>query len=286
MTGQVLLPAGLSVIMFAVGLTLAAADFRLVLQRPRAVAVGLACQMLLLPALAFGLVLLFRPPPAIAVGIVILAACPGGVTSNLLTHLAGGSAALAVTLTGITSLAGAATVPLLVNLGLIAYAGYGEPVPLPVVRMALGLFAVATLPLLLGMALKRWRPALTAAVEPPLRRLATLVFAAIVAAAFADQWPVMALNAATVLPPVLALNLIAMIVAAGSARVLRLTRREGIAVVLETGLQNGALGIFVAATLLGRPDMMVPSIVYALVMNVTALAYIATRRPWAVGAAR
>jgi BASS family bile acid:Na+ symporter len=278
MTEQLLLPAGLSFIMFAVGLALTGADFRRVLERPRAVAIGLAGQMLLLPALAWLLVIVFAPPPAFAVGLIILAACPGGVTSNLLTHLAGGSAALAVTLTGITSLAGAATVPLLVNLALVQFGGWETGVELPVLRMSLGLFGVATLPLGLGMALKRWRPLLAERMEPVVRRIATVVFAVIVIAAFTSQWPVMMAHADAVLPPALALNVAGMSLAAALARGARLSRREGIAVVLETGLQNGALGIFVATTLLGRGDMMVPSIVYALVMNVTALGFILLRR--------
>lgn len=278
MTEQLLLPAGLGFIMFAVGLALTGADFRRVLERPRAVAIGLVGQMLLLPAVAWLLVVLFAPPPAFAVGLVILAACPGGVTSNLLTHLAGGSAALAVTLTGITSLAGAITVPLLVNLALVQFGGWESGVDLPVLRMSLGLFAVATLPLLLGMGLRHRRPAVAARIEPAVRRVATLIFAVIVVAAFTNQWPVMMAHADSVLPPALALNVVAMTVAAGLARAGGLSRHEGIAVVLETGLQNGALGIFVATTLLGRGDMMVPSIVYALVMNVTALAFILLQR--------
>lgn len=275
MIEQILLPAGLCVIMFAVGLALTGTDFRLVLRRPRAVAIGLACQMLMLPALAWGLIVLFQPPPGFAVGLMILAACPGGATSNLLTHLAGGSAALAVTLTGITSLAGAVTVPLLVNLALTAFGG--SAVELPVLRMSLGLFALATVPLLLGMALRRWW-ALAVRFEPTVRRLATLVFAAIVIATFAKHWAVMTAHAGDVLPPALALNLAGMALAMAAARAGGLDRREGIAVAMETGLQNGAMGIFVAATLIGRPDMVVPSVVYAVVMNVSAIALIAWHR--------
>ncbi len=278
MTEQLLLPAGLSFIMFAVGLALTGADFRLVLERPRAVAIGLIGQMVLLPALAWMLVIVFAPPPAFAVGIVILAACPGGITSNLLTHLAGGSAALAVTLTGITSFAGAATVPVLVNLALVQFGGWEAGVDLPVLNMSLSLFAVSTLPLALGMAVKHLHPSLSARIEPAVRRVARLVFAVIVVGAFTNQWPVMMAHAGVVLPPVLALNVAAMALASAMARGAGLSRREGIAVVLETGLQNGALGIFVATVLLGRGDMMAPSIVYALVMNVTALAFILVQR--------
>ncbi|MEW5727899.1 MAG: bile acid:sodium symporter family protein, partial [Pseudomonadota bacterium] len=108
--------------------------------------------------------------------------------------------------------------------------------------------------------------------------VATALFAFIVVGAFASQWRVMMDNAAQVLPPALVVNAGAMALAAALARGGGLDRRERIAVVMETGLQNGALGIFVAATLLGSQAMMVPSIVYALVMNLTAVAFIAAVR--------
>lgn len=274
MITEVAIPAGLAVIMFAMGLTLTIGDFRLVLGRPRAMAVGLLCKMVVLPLLAFALVALFRPRPEFAVGLIILAACPGGITANLLTHLAGGATALAVSLTAITSVVDTVTVPFVVNLALHLFAGREDAVALPIGRMSAGLFAVATLPLLLGMALNRWRPALAARVERVMRPVATLVFAVIVVGAFVSQAKVMWANAAEVLPPALILNAGCMAVAVLLGRLGGLARRETIAVTLETGLQNGALGIFVAATLLGSQAMMVPSIVYALVMNVTAIAFI------------
>lgn len=275
---EAFIPAGLAFIMFAMGLTLAVGDFRLVFAQPRAMAVGLLCQMAMLPAVAVAVVAGFAPSPAFAVGLVILAACPGGVTSNLLTHLAGGATALAVSLTAITSVAGAVTVPLVVNLGLMLFAGHDHMVELPVARMTLGVFSVATLPLILGMTVNAKAPLLAKRMERVTRHVATALFAIIVVGAFASQWRTMWEHAAEVMPPALLVNAGAMALAFALARLTGLERREGIAVVLETGLQNGALGIFVAATLLGNQAMMVPSIIYALVMNVTALGFIAVVR--------
>lgn len=274
MITEILIPAGLAIIMFAMGLTLTLGDFRLVLGRPRAMAIGLACKMVLLPLLAFALVALFRPRPEFAVGLIILAACPGGVTANLLTHLAGGATALAVSLTAISSVVDTVTVPMVVNLALHLFAGQEQAVAIPVGRVSAGVFTVATLPLLLGMMLNARAPAVAARIERVARPLATAVFALIVVGAFASQWRVMWANAAEVLPPALLLNAGCMAVAVALGRLGGLERRETIAVTLETGLQNGALGIFVAATLLGSQAMMVPSIVYALVMNLTAIAFI------------
>ena len=102
---DVLLPAALGFIMFALGITLVPADFTRLLERPRAVFAGLIGQMLLLPLAAWGLALAFRLPPEMAVGLVILGACPGGASSGLITHLARGETALSITLTAMVMLA-------------------------------------------------------------------------------------------------------------------------------------------------------------------------------------
>lgn len=278
MITDLLLPLGLAFIMFAMGLALKPADFALVFTRPKAMALGLASQMAVLPVLALAVVGVFDLPTDFAVGLLILAACPGGITSNLLTHLAGGATALAVSLTAITSVAGALSVPLVVNFALMHVGGQGAPVDLPVAKMTLGVFAVATLPLMVAMAINARWPALAARLEKGARHLATALFAFIVVGAFASQWRTMMEHAADVLPPAVVVNAAAMAAAWLLARLGRLDGRERLALILETGLQNGALGIFVAATLLQSPAMMVPSIVYALVMNVTALLVIAWAR--------
>jgi bile acid:Na+ symporter, BASS family len=275
---QALLPAALAFIMFAMGLTMSPGDFRLVFTRPKAMAVGLAAKIVLLPLTGLAVVAAFRPSPEFAVGLIILAACPAGVSSSLLTHLGGGRTALAAAITVLSSLAALATVPLLVNLALGTFAGYDHAVAVPVGRMVLGIFLVDTVPLVLGLAVQRLRPQLAATLGRAARPLATLLFAVIVVGAFASQKDTLLDNFATAVPPAAALNLLAMAVAWSAAAAFRLSLAERIAVVMETGLQNGALGIFVAVTLLGSQAMMVPSIVYALVMNVTALAFIARMR--------
>ena len=106
MTGVVtkLLPLGLAFIMFALGLKLSVADFRRVVTRPTAVALGLIAQMVLLPLTAFAIVTVFELSPEAAVGIMILAACPGGVSAGMITYLSRGDTCLSITLTAATSL--------------------------------------------------------------------------------------------------------------------------------------------------------------------------------------
>ncbi len=274
MIAQAALPAALAFIMFSMGLTLVVRDFRQVIAQPRAIAAGLGVQMIALPVMAWGIVLAAPMAPEFAVGLIIVAACPAGITSNLLTHLAGGSTALAVSLTAISSLAATVSVPFVVNLALAHLLGAARPADLPVARMTLGIFLVATLPLLIAMAIRHWRPGLASRMERPAGRLATALFVLIVLGAFASQWTYMMGYALQVLPFVLALNLGLMLLAFLVSRASGFDQQQRIALILVSGLQNGALGIFVAASLLGSETMMAPSILYALAMNVTAIAYI------------
>jgi BASS family bile acid:Na+ symporter len=277
MITQVALPAALAFIMFAMGLTMNPGDFRLILTHPRAMVVGLAAKLLLVPLAGLAVVTVWRPQADFAVGMILLAACPAGVTSALLTHMAGGRIALAATITALTSLAATLSVPLLVNLGLAVFAGYDQAVEIPVGRMTLGVFLVDTVPLALGLLIQRLWPMAAERLGRIARPLATLLFAVIVVGAFVSQRQALMDHIGDVVPASLALNILAMAGAWALGSWLRLDRVDRIAVVMENGLQNGALGIFVAVTLLGNPAMMVPSIVYAFVMNLTAIAFI-----WAV----
>ena len=113
------LPVALGIIMFGLGLSLTLGDFARIAKHPRAVIIALACQLLVLPALCFSLVLLFHLPPVLAVGMMLLAASPGGTTANLYSHLFRGDIALNISLTAINSVISVVTLPLIVNLSLI-----------------------------------------------------------------------------------------------------------------------------------------------------------------------
>jgi BASS family bile acid:Na+ symporter len=278
MTLKVLLPLSLAFIMFSMGLSLVIDDFKRVVLHPRAMAFGLFSQMLILPLIAFTLVTLFSLAPELAVGLLILAASPGGITSNLLTHIAGGDSALSVSLTAVTSLLSVFSLPLIVNLGMTLYAGSTESLSLPLASMILGIFLISTLPLLLGMLIRRYLPAAAKRIEPGARKTAVFLFLMIVVATFMGQWGSIGENFATAGPIVIALNIATIAFALGGGRLLGLDTGQRIAIGLECGLQNAAMGIFVAGTLLANSTMIVPSIIYALVMNISAAAFIVAYR--------
>ena len=113
-----ILAFSLIIIMFGMGLSLSLRDFAAVFLKPKAIIIGLVCQLILLPLVGFALIGLFTLEADIAIGIIILAACPGGPTSNLITHLANGDTALSVSMTAVCSFITLLTIPFIINLGL------------------------------------------------------------------------------------------------------------------------------------------------------------------------
>lgn len=280
----VLLPLALAFIMLYLGLTLQLADFRSVLQRPRALLLGLLGQMLMVPLLALLVAWSTGLDPLMAVGLMVLAACPGGVSSGLLTHLARGDVALSIALTAITSVAAMLSLPLVVDGAMHLFMATGLRIDLPLTSMVRSIFMLTTVPVLTGMALRAWQPQRVARVEPWAARLATSLFVLIVLATFWDQRRVLLDNLAQIGPAIFLLNVLILGGAWLLSRQAGLTRRDGVAVATECGLQNSALGIYVSVQLLQSPAMSVPSVVYALLMNVGAIAFVLLMRGASAGA--
>jgi BASS family bile acid:Na+ symporter len=272
-----LLPAGLAFIMFALGLKLSAADFRRVVTYPLAVSLGLAAQTLLLPVTAFGIIALFDLEPGTAVGLMILAACPGGVTAAMITDLSRGDTCLSITLTAFTSLLSFITVPVIVGLSLQHFLGQAAPVDYPMGQAVGSLFLITLVPVAAGLFVNQagW---LVPAVAELIRRLATGVFLAIVFVTFYTEWPNISAHFTTVGPAILLLNLATMATGALLGAVGRLPTAGRIALAVECGIQNSALGITVAVSLLSVSGLAVPSVIYAFLMNISALALVLARQ--------
>ncbi|KNG94529.1 bile acid:sodium symporter family protein [Pseudaestuariivita atlantica] len=261
------LPLAIAFIMFALGTGLTGADFVRVAQAPRAFAVGLLAQVVVLPLVAFALLTIFPTDPALAVGVMILAACPGGTTSNILTRLAGGTVALSVSLTAIVSLLSVITVPLIVVWAL----GYFEGSALTevtVLGLGLQMFAITTVPVLLGMALRLFAPGAAGRAEPWLVRAATVLFALIVIAALAANWSVFIGSMPDLGAVLIGLLIVMLPLGFLLARAAGLTGGEAKAISIECGIQNGTLGIAVGALVSGAVigPYSLPSGVYGVLM--------------------
>ena len=272
-----LLPAGLAFIMFALGLKLRVADFRRVFTYPVAVSLGLVAQTVLLPLTAFGIAELFGLAPDTAVGLMILAACPGGVTAAMITDLSRGDTCLSITLTACTSLLSFVTVPIIVGFSLVHFLGQSAPVDYPMGQAVGGLFLVTLVPVAAGLLFNESGRVATA-VAKVIGRLATIVFLVIVFVTFFTEWPNITEHFAAVGPAILVLNVTTMATGALLGFAGRLPAAGRIALAVECGIQNSALGITVAVSLLSLSGLAVPSVIYAFLMNITALALIIVRQ--------
>ena len=278
MTASVLLPAGLIVIMTVVGLGMRLADFKRLRDGKAALFFGLCAQIVGLPALAFAIAHIAGLSPEMSVGLMILAAAPGGVTSNFLTMLARGDVALSVAMTAIASLVSLITVPVVVGFALAYFIDTSQSIAMPIGRTIASIVVVTALPLIIGITTTARAPALSARLLKPARRLATLIFAAIVLWTFWVERAAIGAHWHDVGPAVLSLNVIAIAVAFALAMALRLRARRAIAIAVECGLQNVALAMFIAIGLLNVPALSVPAIIYAIAMNLSVVAVIAIGR--------
>lgn len=272
---QVVLPLGLAFIMFSMGLALTLADFKRVAVQPRDFLVGAVGQVVLLPAIAFALVSFWPMDPELAVGIMILSACPGGVTSNLLSHLAKGDTALSISLTAVISVVAVVTLPFIVGFAFDRFMPVDRNLSIDIGGTMLGVFLITTVPVALGMLVKHFASGFADKVERGARIAATILFVLIVLGAIYSARENIVDYFAQAGPATLALNVIMMLVGLGLAGLFRLGEKQGIAISLECGLQNSTLAIFVAGTLLDNLEMTIPGAIYGLLMFATAGAFIA-----------
>ena len=267
---ELFLPFSLAVIMFGMGLSLRVEDFKRILIYPKAVGIGLLNQLIILPVLAFGIAKAFQLPPELAVGLMILAVCPGGATSNLITHLAKGDAALSITLTACSSVITVFTIPFLVNYSIGYFIPGGEAQQLEVVGTVVSVLFITLIPVALGMITLAKAPALAQKWDQPFRKISTVFFVIIVLAAILKERDNLVQYFIEAGPAALALNLITLAVSFAMAKWTGLPFRQGLTIAIESGIQNGTLGITIAATLLVNSVMSIPSAIYSLLMFGTA----------------
>ena len=267
---ELFLPFSLAVIMFGMGLSLRVEDFKRILIYPKAVGIGLLNQLIILPVLAFGIAKAFQLPPELAVGLMILAVCPGGATSNLITHLAKGDAALSITLTACSSVITVFTIPFLVNYSIGYFISGGEAQQLEVVGTVVSVLFITLIPVALGMTTLAKAPALAQKWDQPFRKISTVFFVIIVLAAILKERDNLVQYFIEAGPAALALNLSTLTVSFAMAKWTGLPFRQGLTIAIESGIQNGTLGITIAATLLVNSVMSIPSAIYSLLMFGTA----------------
>lgn len=275
---QVMLPIMLALMMFAMGLSLSVLDFKRIARYPKAVFSGVLMQLLLLPAIAWGILLLLglwvAIPPLVILGILILAACPGGATSNVISHLAGGEGALSISMTALVSL----LIPFIIPVSLAyQFSWLGEEainVQLPIVKTIMQLLLVTVIPVIIAMAIRhRWSAAVIR-VELAFRKGSGLLFLILVLALMIVQWEKIQQLGWQVAGLCLVLCLVAMVTSYLIANLLGFDLRTQKTLSIEVGIQNAGTGIFIAAVLMNQPELALIPLTYGLVMNIPAFVLI------------
>ena len=267
-------PIALALIMLGLGLGLTINDFTRVIRKPKDFLVGLTCQLILLPLVAFILIKIFNTPVELALGVMIIAAAPGGVTSNVLTKFANGDVALSVTLTAIISLLSIISVPFIViksaDLLQVAYSSNN----ISMTGISLKMFFVVTLPVLIGMTIRRFAKNFISTKEQLVQKISIILFIIVFMAILVEEREniISYLFEAGLIA--LTLNIAMMIVGFYIAKTFASGLAQRKTISLECGLQNGTLAIFVATQIFNEPIYIVPTAAYALIMFLTSIAFV------------
>lgn len=270
---KVILPAALFLIMFGLGLSLRLQNFKDVFKAPKAMAIGLTGQMILLPIVAFIIALAFQLPPEIAVGLMIIALAPGGATSNMFTYLSKGDVSLSISLTAVVSVVTPFTIPLIAALSMNYFMGNATEFSLPILKTMTQLMVITIIPVALGMfVLSRWE-SVAKKIETAIKWFSVFFLALIVLLIVAKNRDNMLDFFAQAGLATLVLNISVLILGYQLAKLNRLNGEQSIAIGFEVGLQNGTLALFVAGTLIGSEVMMIPAVTYSLIMFVTGFLF-------------
>ena len=267
-------PLALALIMLALGLGLTGQDFLRVAKQPKDFLVGLICQLILLPIIAFLLLKIFNLPLEIALGVRIIAAAPGGVTSNVLTKFANGDVALSISLTAIISLISIISVPFIVfkSADLLQVSEISNEISM--IGISMKMFLVVTLPVLIGMLIRKFATNFIMSKSQLIERVSVLLFVIVFAAIWVEEWEniIGYIQQAGLIT--LVLNIVMMLVGYYIAKFLASGVAQRKSISLECGLQNGTLAVFVASQLFSDIAYLIPTATYAIVMFITSIIYV------------
>ncbi|MEX0986928.1 MAG: bile acid:sodium symporter family protein [Bacteroidales bacterium] len=259
------LPVTLAIITLGMGLSITHKDFKNVFFRPRAVLIGICCQILLLPLIAFSIALLTDLDPYLKVGVIIIAACPGGATSNLVTYLLNGNVALSISMTALNSIITLVSIPVNVSIALMVFLHTDAEVRLDVWDTILKVFLLTIVPAYIGITIRHRKSRLAQRLNRPLKILLPLILLLVyIGVLFIDEGDKSAtrIDFWNLMPVTLLLNALSMFIGWQIAWLTRLKKRDRFTIAIEVGLQNSALAIFVASTLLGNRTMALVAVVY------------------------
>ena len=267
-------PIALALIMLGLGLGLSTRDFLRVINNPKDFTVGIICQLILLPIVAYILLLILRLPVELALGLMIIAAAPGGVTSNVLTKFANGDVALSISLTAVGSLISIFSVPFIVfsSAKLLGVTDLSSDITMTGIALKMAL--VVTVPVILGMIIRRFAENFISSNINIVNRITGILFIVVFAAIWIEERENIISYLGQAGLAVLILNVVMMTLAFYIAKGFATGIPQRKCISLECGLQNGTLAVFVATQIFNDVAYMVPTAAYALIMYITGFIFI------------
>ena len=262
----------LALVMFGLGLSLATADFRRVLRHPKAVAIALVLQLLVLPGACYAIIAALSVPPVYAVGLMLLAASPGGVSANLFSHLFGGNVAMNISLTAINTALSIVTLPLIGTWAIATFAPSGQVVPFQFGKV-MEVIAVVMIPVALGMLVRSKAGAFAARAERVMKPFSALVLAAFALLAIASEFDALRTSFMLIGPAVVVFNLASLLSGYYVSRSAGLDQPMSSAISYEIGIHNATLAMFIALSVLNNFQLALPAALYSVSMYITATAF-------------
>ena len=271
---DIFLPVSLMFIMFTLGIGLTVENFKNIITQPKALILGLVNQMLLLPLIAFFILLIIKLPSEMAVGMMILACCPGGVTSNMLTKLAKGDTALSISFTAIVSIISVITLPIIVSFSMQYFLGSNAP-SINILSLGMTMFCITTIPVGIGLFINTKYHDFSVSFSIIANKISTILFVIIIAGALTSEWEAFINNLNLLGPAIIALIFLMLFIGYSSASLFNLNKEKSITIAIESGIQNATVGITIGNLILnqntGLSILSLPSGVYGILMYLVCL---------------
>lgn len=271
---DIFLPVSLMFIMFTLGIGLTVENFKNIIAQPKALILGLVNQMLLLPLIAFFILLIIKLPSEMAVGMMILACCPGGVTSNMLTKLAKGDTALSISFTAIVSIISVITLPIIVSFSMEYFLGSNAP-SINILSLGMTMFCITTIPVGIGLFINTKYHDFSVSFSIIANKISTILFVIIIAGALTSEWEAFINNLNLLGPAIIALIFLMLFIGYSSASLFNLNKEKSITIAIESGIQNATVGITIGNLILnqntGLSILSLPSGVYGILMYLVCL---------------
>jgi len=271
---DIFLPVSLMFIMFTLGIGLTVENFKNIITQPKALILGLVNQMLLLPLVAFFILIIIKLPSEMAVGMMILACCPGGVTSNMLTKLAKGDTALSISFTAIVSIISVITLPIIVSFSMQYFLGSNVP-SINILSLGMTMFCITTIPVGIGLFINTKYHDFSVSLSIIANKISTILFVIIIAGALTSEWEAFINNLNLLGPAIIALIFLMLFIGYSSASLFNLNKEKSITIAIESGIQNATVGITIGNLIFnqdtGLSILSLPSGVYGILMYLVCL---------------